>query len=110
MRYSVSDTAEYGDYTGGPKVVTNETYATLRKMLADIRNGDFARQWIAENDKGRPWFNQVRGREREHLIEQVGTKLRSMMPFVNPTTVSPDQTETHVQTERSEEQRITAAV
>jgi ketol-acid reductoisomerase len=110
MRYSVSDTAEYGDYTGGPKIVTNETYATLRKMLADIRSGDFARQWIAENDKSRPWFNQVRAREREHLIEQVGTKLRSMMPFVNPTTVGPDQTETHVQAERTEEQRIKAAV
>ena len=71
MRYSVSDTAEYGDYTGGPKVVTKETYATLRKMLADIRTGDFAREWISENEKGRPWFNQVRNREREHLIEQV---------------------------------------
>jgi ketol-acid reductoisomerase len=110
MRYSVSDTAEYGDYTGGPKVVTNETYATLRKMLVDIRSGDFARQWIAENDKGRPWFNQVRAREREHLIEKVGRKLRSMMPFVNPTTVSPDETETHVQSERTEEQTIKAAV
>jgi ketol-acid reductoisomerase len=79
-------------------------------MLADIRSGDFARQWIAENDNGRPWFNQVRGREREHLIEQVGTELRSMMPFVNPTTVSSDQTETYVQAERSQEQRIRAAV
>ena len=86
MRYSVSDTAEYGDYTGGPKVVTKETYATLRKMLADIRSGDFAREWISENEKGRPWFNQVRNREREHLIEQVGAQLRSMMPFVNPVT------------------------
>jgi ketol-acid reductoisomerase len=84
MRYSVSDTAEYGDYTGGPKVVTTETYATLRKMLAEIRNGNFARQWIEENENGRPWFNQVRSRERDHLIEQVGAKLRSMMPFVNP--------------------------
>jgi len=88
MRYSVSDTAEYGDYTGGPKVVTKETYATLRKMLADIRSGDFAREWISENEKGRPWFNQVRNREREHLIEQVGAQLRSMMPFVNPVTNS----------------------
>ena len=88
MRYSVSDTAEYGDYTGGPKVVTKETYATLRKMLADIRTGDFAREWISENEKGRPWFNQVRNREREHLIEQVGAQLRSMMPFVNPVTNS----------------------
>jgi ketol-acid reductoisomerase len=88
MRYSVSDTAEYGDYTGGPKVVTKETYATLRRMLADIRSGDFAREWISENEKGRPWFNQVRNREREHLIEQVGAQLRSMMPFVNPVTNS----------------------
>ena len=88
MRYSVSDTAEYGDYTGGPKVVTKETYATLRKMLADIRSGDFAREWISENEKGRPWFNQVRNREREHLIEEVGAQLRSMMPFVNPFTNS----------------------
>lgn len=88
MRYSVSDTAEYGDYTGGPKVVTKETYATLRKMLADIRSGDFAREWISENEKGRPWFNQVRNREREHLLEQVGAQLRSMMPFVNPVTNS----------------------
>ena len=93
MRYSVSDTAEYGDYTGGPKVVTKETYAALRQMLADVRSGDFAREWIAENEKGRPWFNQVRSREREHLIEQVGAKLRSMMPFVNPTTIGPDQME-----------------
>src|SRR5438477_1510297 len=93
MRYSVSDTAEYGDYTGGPKVVTNETYSTLRRMLADIRSGDFAREWIAENEKGRPWFNEVRSREREHLIEQVGERLRSMMPFVNPTTIGPDQME-----------------
>ncbi|HWC15940.1 MAG TPA: ketol-acid reductoisomerase, partial [Terriglobales bacterium] len=99
MRYSVSDTAEYGDYTGGPKVVTTETYAALRRMLADVRSGDFARQWIAENEKGRPWFNQVRNREREHLIEQVGTRLRSMMPFVNPVSIGPDQTETRSQVE-----------
>lgn len=109
MRYSVSDTAEYGDYTGGPKVVTPETYATLRKMLADIRSGDFARQWIAENDKGRPWFNQVRSREREHLIEQVGGQLRSMMPFVNPVSVNPDPVATQSQKE-TKEQKATAAV
>src|SRR5436305_11637037 len=110
MRHSISDTAEYGDYTGGPKVVTNETYATLRKMLADIRSGDFARQWIAENDNGRPWFNQVRGREREHLIEQVGTELRSMMPFVNPVNISPDQTETQSLPPNKTEEKATAAV
>jgi ketol-acid reductoisomerase len=86
MRYSVSDTAEYGDYTGGPKVVTKETYATLRHMLAEVRNGNFARQWVEENEKGRPWFNEMRSREREHPIEQVGARLRAMMPFVNPVT------------------------
>lgn len=105
MRYSVSDTAEYGDYTGGPKVVTPETYATLRKMLASIRSGDFAREWIAENDKERPWFSQVRNRERDHLIERVGSKLRSMMPFVNPV-APPDQS----RTESREEQKATATV
>src|SRR5437762_3753224 len=112
MRYSVSDTAEYGDYTGGPKVVTKETYAALRKMLADVRSGDFARQWIAENENGRPSFNQVRSREREHLIEQVGAKLRSMMPFVNPVTISPDQTEARprAQAEAKDEQKVSAAV
>ena len=105
MRYSVSDTAEYGDYTGGPKVVTPETYATLRKMLAAIRSGDFAREWIAENDKGRPWFNQVRNRERDHLIELVGSELRSMMPFVNPVE-APNQSPT----ENREEQKAIATV
>src|SRR5947209_2125984 len=110
MRYSVSDTAEHGDYTGGPRIVTDETRREMKRMLAEIQNGTYAKGWIAENDNGRPWFNQVRGREREHLIEQVGTELRSMMPFVNPTTVSPDQTETHVQAERAQEQRIRAAV
>ena len=110
MRYSVSDTAEYGDYTGGPKVVTAETYAALRQMLADVRSGDFARKWIAENEKGRPWFNQVRGREREHLIEQVGAQLRSMMPFVNPVNIGPDQTETRSQmpTETKDEKKAVA--
>ena len=110
MRYSVSDTAEYGDYTGGPKIVTTETYAAMRKMLAEIRSGDFAREWIAENEKGRPWFNQIRSRDREHLIERVGSELRSMMPFVSPVTVSPDQTETKVRAKNVEEQKATASV
>jgi ketol-acid reductoisomerase len=110
MRYSVSDTAEYGDYTGGPKIVTTETYAAMRKMLADIRSGDFAREWIAENEKGRPWFNQIRSRDREHLIERVGSELRSMMPFVSPVTVSPDQTETKVRAKNVDEQKATASV
>jgi ketol-acid reductoisomerase len=88
MRYSVSDTAEHGDYTGGPKIVTDETRATMRKMLEEIRNGTYARGWIAENEAGRPWFNQTRAREQDHPIEQVGVRLRAMMPFLDPVTVT----------------------
>jgi ketol-acid reductoisomerase len=88
MRYSVSDTAEYGDYTGGPRVVTAETYANLKQMLAEIQSGSFARKWIAEDESGRKWFNSVRKGEREHLIEKVGAKLRSLMPFLNPVQMS----------------------
>ena len=82
MRYSVSDTAEHGDYTGGPKVVTEETRAAMRKMLEDIRSGEYARGWIAENAAGRPWFNQVRDAEQNQLIERVGDQLRGLMPFL----------------------------
>src|SRR5919198_5832531 len=64
MRYSVSDTAEHGDYTGGPKIVTQQTRDTMRQMLREINDGTYARKWIAENEKGRPWFNQVRHAER----------------------------------------------
>jgi ketol-acid reductoisomerase len=90
MRYSVSDTAEYGDYTGGPQVVTRETYANLKRMLGEIQSGSFARKWIAEDESGRPWFNSVRKGEREHLIEKVGAKLRSLMPFLNPVQIASD--------------------
>src|SRR5690349_6311874 len=110
MRYSVSDTAEYGDYTGGPKVVTKETYIALRKMLADVRSGDFAREWIAENEKGRPWFNEARKKDHNHQIEQVGERLRAMMPFVNPVTVTADQTETQAKGPASEQQKAKVAV
>ncbi|HIC88476.1 MAG TPA: ketol-acid reductoisomerase [Anaerolineae bacterium] len=84
MRYSVSDTAEHGDYTGGPKIITEETRATMRQMLTDIQNGTYAREWILENQAGRPFFNSMRAREQEHQIEQVGRKLRAMMPWINP--------------------------
>jgi ketol-acid reductoisomerase len=109
MRYSVSDTAEYGDYTGGPQVVTPATHATLRKMLAAIRSGDFAHRWIEENEKGRPWFNQARMRERDHLIERVGAELRSMMAFVNPVT-APDQAPSRASTQVAGEEKVSAAV
>src|SRR5712691_6748968 len=81
MRYSVSDTAEHGDYTGGPKLVTDETRKTMKKMLEDIRAGEYARGWIAENKAGRPWFNKIREAEQNQLIEQVGAQLRGLMPF-----------------------------
>ena len=90
MRYSVSDTAEHGDYTGGPRIVTDETKQTMKRMLEEIQNGTYARSWIAENEQGRPRFSKTRAREQEHQIEQVGAKLRAMMPFLNPVTVRPD--------------------
>jgi ketol-acid reductoisomerase len=90
MRYSVSDTAEHGDYTGGPKVVTDETRRAMKKMLEDIQSGEYARGWIAENAAGRPWFNKVREAEQNQLIEQVGARLRGLMPFLKPVTVKQD--------------------
>jgi ketol-acid reductoisomerase len=90
MRYSVSDTAEHGDYTGGPKIVTDETRKTMRRMLEEIQNGTYARSWIAENERGRPIFTEIRAREQEHPIEQVGARLRGMMPFLDPVTIKPD--------------------
>jgi ketol-acid reductoisomerase len=90
MRYSVSDTAEHGDYTGGPKIVTEQTKIAMKKMLEDIRSGEYARGWVAENAAGRPWFNGVRDAEQNQLIEQVGVRLRAMMPFLKPVTVKQD--------------------
>ena len=91
MRYSVSDTAEHGDYTGGPRIITEETLGEMKKMLTEIQDGTYARKWIEENEKGRPWFNETRKREQEHPIEKVGAELRAMMPFLNPVTVRPDE-------------------
>jgi ketol-acid reductoisomerase len=84
MRYSVSDTAEHGDYTGGPKIVTDATRAAMKQILEDVQNGTYAKHWIAENDKGRPWFNKTREAERSAQIEQVGARLRALMPFLKP--------------------------
>ena len=84
MRYSVSDTAEHGDYTGGPKIITDETRATMKKMLDEIRSGAYAEDWIEENAQGRPWFNQQRQKARSSRIEEVGKGLRRMMPWLNP--------------------------
>src|SRR3990170_4908797 len=91
MRYSVSDTAEHGDYTGGPRIITEETLGEMKKMLNEIQDGTYAKKWIEENEKGRPWFYETRKREQEHPIEKVGAELRAMMPFLNPVTVRPDE-------------------
>ena len=90
MRHSVSDTAEHGDYTGGPRIVTDETRKEMQRMLEEIRSGAYAREWIKENEAGRPWFNRERRRERDALIEKVGERLRSMMPFLDAVTVTLD--------------------
>jgi ketol-acid reductoisomerase len=90
MRYSVSDTAEHGDYTGGARLITDPTRAEMRKMLAEVQDGTYAKGWIAENEKGRPWFNATRAAEQTQQLEEVGAKLRAMMPFLNPVTVRPD--------------------
>ncbi|MEM7331418.1 MAG: ketol-acid reductoisomerase [Chloroflexota bacterium] len=84
MRYSVSDTAEYGDYIGGPQIITDETRATMKKMLNDIKTGSFAEEWIDENATGREGFNAMRAKARGSKIEAVGKDLRAMMPWLNP--------------------------
>jgi ketol-acid reductoisomerase len=83
MRYSVSDTAEYGDLSRGKRIVTAETRAEMKKMLEEVQSGEFAREWILENQAGRPMFQAVRNREKTLLVEQIGAKLRAMMPFLD---------------------------
>jgi ketol-acid reductoisomerase len=89
MRYSVSDTAEWGDYVSGDRVVGEGARAEMKKILDEIRSGQFAKTWIAENEQGRPRFEARRRAEREQLIERVGTHLRQLMPFLDPVTVKP---------------------
>jgi ketol-acid reductoisomerase len=84
MRYSISDTAEYGDYTAGARIVTDQTKATMRQLLKEIQSGEFAKKWIAENEAGCPNFKAMRESDRNHPIEVVGSKLRNMMPFLDP--------------------------
>jgi ketol-acid reductoisomerase len=83
MRYSISDTAEYGDYSTGRRIITEETRKEMKKVLAEIQDGTFARNWILENQANRPSFNARRRLESEHGIEQVGEKLRKMMSWLN---------------------------
>jgi ketol-acid reductoisomerase len=82
MRYSISDTAEYGDYTAGPKIVDEHVKETMRELLRNIQNGTWAKSWILENQVGKTSFNAMRRQHAEHQIEVVGKQLRSMMPFL----------------------------
>ncbi|MHB2023874.1 MAG: ketol-acid reductoisomerase [Mycobacteriales bacterium] len=82
MRWSISDTAEYGDYTRGPRVITHETKQEMRRILAEIKDGTFAREWIAEDDAGRLQFNKYRSEGAAHPVEQVGARLRSLMSWI----------------------------
>jgi ketol-acid reductoisomerase len=83
MRYSVSNTAEFGDYTRGPRIVTAETKAEMKKILKEIQTGQFAREWILENRAGAPAFKSIRRRERNHPLEEVGRRLRKLMKWID---------------------------
>jgi ketol-acid reductoisomerase len=87
MRYSISDTAEHGDYTAGPRIVTEATRAEMKKILQEIQDGVYAEKWIDENRNGRPTFEATREKEKGQLIEKVGAELRAKMPFLNPVVV-----------------------
>jgi ketol-acid reductoisomerase len=82
MRYSVSDTAEFGDYTAGPKIITDQVRENMRAILRDIQDGVWAKNWLLENQIGRPNFNAMRRRDADHEVEVVGKELRAMMPWL----------------------------
>jgi ketol-acid reductoisomerase len=83
MRYSISDTAEYGDLTRGPRIITDETKAEMKRVLEEIQSGKFADEWIAESRGGRKHFHELEAKGREHQIEKVGKELRSLMPWIS---------------------------
>jgi ketol-acid reductoisomerase len=84
MHYSVSDTAEYGDYTRGPRIVTDQTREAMKQVLAEIRSGAFASEWLAQAREGAPFLHQQRSADSSHQIEAVGSELRKLMPFMEP--------------------------
>ena len=86
MRYSVSDTAEYGDYTRGNRIVNDESREEMKKVLAEIQSGAFANEWLAQAREGAPFLLEQREANRGHQIEQVGAELRKLMPFMEPKT------------------------
>ena len=83
MRYSISETAEWGDYTAGPKVINEQSKEAMKGILKDIQDGTFAKDWIAENENGLPRMTKYREEESTHIIEKVGKELRALMPFIN---------------------------
>jgi ketol-acid reductoisomerase len=89
MRYSISDTAEYGDYSRGPRIVDEGVRENMREILAEIQSGEFAREWILENQAGRPAFNAMRRKNAEHQIEEVGAELRAMMSWLKQSRPTP---------------------
>ena len=91
MRFSVSDTAEYGDYVSGPRVIDDHVRETMKQILAEVRDGSFARRWIEENEAGRPEFERLRQQDQNHLIERVGSGLRTQMRWLDPVEVRAGQ-------------------
>ena len=98
MRYSISDTAEYGDYVSGPRLIDEHVREEMREILKEIQNGTFASRWIQENQAGRPAFLAMRRTNAKHQIEQVGERLRSMMPWLNPVQTKSEKVEAKVET------------
>ncbi|HEX7578976.1 MAG TPA: ketol-acid reductoisomerase, partial [Thermoanaerobaculia bacterium] len=90
MRYSISDTAEWGDYTAGPRIITDATKKEMEKLLGEIKDGSFAKRWIAENETGRKTFEALKKTDLTHPVEEVGRKLRPMMTFLNAMAVTPE--------------------
>jgi ketol-acid reductoisomerase len=101
MRFSVSDTAEYGDYVSGPRIIDDHVRRTMKQVLAEIQDGSFARRWIEENETGRHEFERLRERDQNHQIEQVGAALRAQMQFLNPVTVVAGQAQATASGSRS---------
>jgi ketol-acid reductoisomerase len=100
MRYSVSDTAEYGDYISGPRLIDERVREEMRKVLKEIQNGTFASRWIQENQAGRPAFLAMRRANAKHQIEQVGKELRAMMPWLNPIQEQPENAKAKVEAKK----------
>jgi ketol-acid reductoisomerase len=100
MRYSISDTAEFGDYVSGPRLIDEHVRAEMKKVLSEIQDGSFAARWILENQAGRPSFLAMRRANAEHQIESVGRELRAMMPWLNPVTQTAQNAEAKAETKK----------